>query len=168
MRDSPDMLSMGLRCMEHGYQFHWPANSDLPCFMKPDGSTIHMTVENYIPFLDVDATPAAPFMHSKPTVKHDHVVNEPARPTGNVSFPLNPDSVSRACDKGDSCGGPTATPACHANAAGDNVSSCGSSPATPAADVEGDGGSEERHLRKDSTEKTLRAMKDSYRIPVVT
>ena len=49
LKDTPDVLAMGRRCMNEGYTFVWKAHSDKPYFRKPDGTHIVMKVENLRP-----------------------------------------------------------------------------------------------------------------------
>lgn len=51
VQKSPDVLSMGRRCVEDGYSFHWPVGSSSPYFVTPNGDTVTLTVDHYIPFL---------------------------------------------------------------------------------------------------------------------
>lgn len=52
--DSLDVLCISRRSTRNGYEFQWPAHSDSTYFIKPDGSTVHMAIENYVSFLSVD------------------------------------------------------------------------------------------------------------------
>jgi len=51
LKSTPDVLTMGRRCMEDGYSFVWKAKSNQPHFRKPDGTRIYLTVEHYVPYL---------------------------------------------------------------------------------------------------------------------
>ena len=52
--DTPNLLSVGYRCMELGFAFHWEPMS-LPYFVLPDGKTeIDLCVDSYVPYLDDD------------------------------------------------------------------------------------------------------------------
>ena len=51
LNSTPDVLTMGRRCMEDGYSFVWKAKSNRPYFRKPDGTRIYLTVEHYVPYL---------------------------------------------------------------------------------------------------------------------
>ena len=37
--------------MEAEWEFHWPAYSDSPYFVRPGGSTVHLEVQNRVPYL---------------------------------------------------------------------------------------------------------------------
>jgi len=46
MADSPDVLSMGRRCVKMGYSFHWPAGSLKPYLIRPDGVKVELIVRD--------------------------------------------------------------------------------------------------------------------------
>eukprot|EP00971_Amphidinium_carterae_P092319 1827943-Amphidinium_carterae.1 len=48
---TPDVLSVGRRCMTEGYSFHWDSGA-YPYFIDKKGRRISMTVDRYIPYLD--------------------------------------------------------------------------------------------------------------------
>ena len=49
---SPDVLSIGRRCQELGYEFHWPAHSSTPYFVSPDGrDVIKLETIDFVPHL---------------------------------------------------------------------------------------------------------------------
>lgn len=88
-----------------------------------------MTVENYVPFLNANAMPVAPAMHSEPVVVHDHRTDESDGPTR-----VNPPGGMVG-----ERGGSTTSIAGRAEDAVHEARWCGGSPATPAAEVDGDG-----------------------------
>jgi hypothetical protein len=49
--DSPDVLSIGRRCVDEGFSFHWPAGSSEPYFIDQDGERITLETEAYVPYL---------------------------------------------------------------------------------------------------------------------
>eukprot|EP00974_Lingulodinium_polyedra_P060382 5821575-Lingulodinium_polyedra.AAC.1 len=55
MNESPCALSVGQRCMDHGYSFVWVENM-LPCFVMPEEGVALMTVSKCCPCYDGDAT----------------------------------------------------------------------------------------------------------------
>jgi hypothetical protein len=57
LNSTPDVLSLGRRCVEMGYEFHWKRGSMSPHFVLPDDSVIHLQVDGFIPYLPVDAIP---------------------------------------------------------------------------------------------------------------
>ena len=62
LQSTPPVISVGERCMNYGYSFHWPAWSEAPYLETRDGHVIRLTVENRVPYLymqDIeDALPA--------------------------------------------------------------------------------------------------------------
>ena len=56
---TPNVLSIGRRCVDHGYSFVWEAYSWEPYLVSPMSVHIQMVVEDYIPYI-VTPTPAAP------------------------------------------------------------------------------------------------------------
>ena len=44
-------LSLGKLCIDNGFEFRWPAHSQLPVLTRPDGLEIFMEVQNYVPLL---------------------------------------------------------------------------------------------------------------------
>ena len=62
MKSCPPVLSLGYRCQEEGYTFHWPAYSDTPSLIAPNGEELDIYTDSYIPYLRTSrgvATPAA-------------------------------------------------------------------------------------------------------------
>jgi hypothetical protein len=55
--DTPDLLSVGYRCKEFGFGFHWDPRS-VPYFVLPDGTEVDLHVDHYVPYLfdDGDVT----------------------------------------------------------------------------------------------------------------
>ena len=60
LKNTPDVLTMGHRCMCEGYSFVWKAHSNKPFFRRPDGKRISLTVDHYVPYLLTDLDIAAP------------------------------------------------------------------------------------------------------------
>ncbi|KAI4258793.1 MAG: hypothetical protein L6R35_007468, partial [Caloplaca aegaea] len=50
MDENPPLMSVGKRCMEHDYEFHWYPKQ-APYFISPDKETITLEVENSVPLL---------------------------------------------------------------------------------------------------------------------
>ena len=48
--DTPAVLSVGLRCMQKGYSFIWPAG-EKPYYVLPDGQVVELEVIDDIPYL---------------------------------------------------------------------------------------------------------------------
>eukprot|EP00974_Lingulodinium_polyedra_P054864 5276899-Lingulodinium_polyedra.AAC.1 len=54
--NTPNVLSVGMRCVQHGYSFIWPAKEN-PYFILPDDRVVQFEVVKYIPYLQ----PGKPF-----------------------------------------------------------------------------------------------------------
>ena len=52
-------LSVGRRCAQHGYSFHWDAFESKPMFKGPNGDYVELTVENFVPLIKSGVRPAA-------------------------------------------------------------------------------------------------------------
>ena len=50
MEQTPAVLSVGRRCTQEGYAFHWPPRKS-PYFIKPDGEKILCEVHAYVPYI---------------------------------------------------------------------------------------------------------------------
>mgnify|MGYP000087478941 FL=1 len=50
LHDTPPVLSVGKRCMEQGFTFHWEAGQ-LPIMTNPEGLVVELEVERNIPYL---------------------------------------------------------------------------------------------------------------------
>ena len=48
---TPAVLSVGRRCVDFGYAFHWPAGSHKPYFVTPKGKRIELIVQDYVPYV---------------------------------------------------------------------------------------------------------------------
>ena len=48
---TPAMLSVGRRCVDFGYAFHWPPQSHKPYFVTPKGKRIELVVQDYVPYV---------------------------------------------------------------------------------------------------------------------
>ena len=61
--NTPDVMSIGYRCVEKGYGFHWKPYSHKPFYYLPDGNVVTMFERGYVPYLadtlDNVACPAA-------------------------------------------------------------------------------------------------------------
>ena len=51
LEQSPAVLSVGLKCMEQGYDFLWFANQK-PLLVRPDGKVIELRIDGHVPMLD--------------------------------------------------------------------------------------------------------------------
>ncbi len=75
--DSPDVQSLGKRCIEDGFGFHWEPHSLTPYLVEPGtGRHIRLIVENFCPYL-VDPIGAVP------TLTHKNIVMATLTPTSS-------------------------------------------------------------------------------------
>ena len=52
VKSTPAVLSVGMRCIDDGYDFVWNGSrGEDPYFVKPDGKIIPLTVNDYVPYL---------------------------------------------------------------------------------------------------------------------
>ncbi|MCP4194465.1 MAG: hypothetical protein GY768_27980, partial [Planctomycetaceae bacterium] len=65
--NTPAVLSIGARCMEHGYSFIW-LRGEAPYFIKPDGNIVEFDVIDNIPYLIPGKASCQPKTPSKDTV----------------------------------------------------------------------------------------------------
>jgi hypothetical protein len=62
---TPAVLTVDLRSVEHGWDFHWKAFASKPTWVKPDGTHVPIKVKGYIPYVEdkednlICAAPAA-------------------------------------------------------------------------------------------------------------
>ena len=54
LEDSPDVYSVGYRCIEEGWEMRWPAWSHHPYFKRPDGMFVVLVADEYIPYVVED------------------------------------------------------------------------------------------------------------------
>ena len=76
MESMPAVLSIGRRCMVHGYAFSWPANKS-PFFTKTIGEKVYCDAHAYVPYL----------RHRDPTWEEGSVA-APANATKNAAVPI--------------------------------------------------------------------------------
>lgn len=67
--DSPSLLSVGYRCMELGFSFHWPAGKS-PHLVTPNEKRVDLVVRNYVPVLTSDTTKGKELLEHCLAVKH--------------------------------------------------------------------------------------------------
>jgi hypothetical protein len=73
---TPAVLSVGRRCMEDGFSFHWPAGGN-PVFVSPNGTQLVCEVDNFVPYLperplgEPEPQPAAPSPEAAPPASGD-------------------------------------------------------------------------------------------------
>ena len=73
-------LSLGKLCIDNGFDFRWPAHSQLPVLTRPDGLEIFMEGQNYVPLLTTSLSDsdyivdyAMPFTEEKGSASTDDV-----------------------------------------------------------------------------------------------
>ena len=60
MDDTPDVISIGWRCVELGWSFWWPPSSLHPVLTPPQGNAVVCNVRGHIPYVDnTSAIPAS-------------------------------------------------------------------------------------------------------------
>lgn len=78
LTDSPDVLSMGRRCIDQGYEYTWAAHDSRPFFLMPGRETLTLEAENDMPFLPIDAKPTAAATQPTTPVEHDSTMQDSA------------------------------------------------------------------------------------------
>jgi hypothetical protein len=79
---TPPVLTIGRRCMQEGYSFHWPSGQQ-PTLTTPDGETLVLEVDNFVPYL-----PEAP-------------IGEEREPPAALPSPAAPGSEDEAEERDD-------------------------------------------------------------------
>ena len=51
--ECPAALSVGIKCLDQGYSFVWPANGT-PILVRPDEKIVQLRVDGHVPVLDSD------------------------------------------------------------------------------------------------------------------
>ena len=64
LANTPNVLSIGRRCVDHGYSFFWDAYSLEHYLASPKNVRIKMIVEDYIPYI-ITTSPAVPAVVSR-------------------------------------------------------------------------------------------------------
>ena len=62
LAQTPNVLSVGMRCMRQGFTFIWPAG-ERPYFILPSGQIVVLEVKGDIPYLHPGASSCAPRPH---------------------------------------------------------------------------------------------------------
>ena len=71
VRSTPPVLSVGMRCIDQGYDFVWRGSrKENPYFRKPDGTKIEMVVDDYVPYIPSSCHVALP------AVEGNDIINE--------------------------------------------------------------------------------------------
>ena len=66
--ETPDVLSIGMRCVEHGWSFWWPPKSVHPILTPPTGEEIVLSVHGNIPCILEGEEPCAAAAPAKVTL----------------------------------------------------------------------------------------------------
>ena len=76
---TPNVLSVGLRVMEYGYSFSWPAFS-VPTITTPQGRVIELGVHDYIPYLRTGGSSGGALAPAMPPTSESSVFPNAPRP----------------------------------------------------------------------------------------
>ena len=93
--NTPDVLSIGRRCVEDGYSFNWKPYSLHPTITTPDGRVVELTSRDCVPYLDDFepsyslAVPAVVIATSQKDEGRKRVTWDPIGPTYDYPTPLN-------------------------------------------------------------------------------
>ena len=77
LEHTPSVVSIGQRCREMGYAFHWHSCSNEPYFEAPDGTIIPLVVYGNVPYLEKLTT-------TDPAVPAELGAEDVACPTGSL------------------------------------------------------------------------------------
>ena len=84
LNSTPDVLSLGRHCAQHGFEFHWKAWVAAPTWTKPNGEVITLPTENFVPYLDEEGITTAPASTTKlvhqGVARGIHLYNNTPRP----------------------------------------------------------------------------------------
>ena len=76
LENTPNVLSVGLRCMEYGYSFHWPCGQ-VPYLVTPDGFQVDCVVENNVPILPTTHECPEGFAMPAPKTRLEEALSRP-------------------------------------------------------------------------------------------
>ena len=79
LENTPNVLSVGLRCMEYGYSFHWPCGQ-VPYLITPDGFQVDGEVENNVPTLPTTHEFLNGFAVPAPKTQLEEALSRPNEP----------------------------------------------------------------------------------------
>jgi len=71
LKDTPDVLSIGKRCVEQGFAFHWNSGES-PYILRPDGGRVDCFVENNIPYVIEPTGVACPISYGNSSSSSGH------------------------------------------------------------------------------------------------
>ena len=78
LKDSPAVITVGRRCMEQGYSFHWDPFKP-PVITHPDGTKVTCVVENYCPYVVEEGGVACALTATEGTSSSSSSSRAPAR-----------------------------------------------------------------------------------------
>ena len=88
LESSPAVLSLGVKCLDQGYSFHWESGK-APVMVRPDGALIQLKVDGHVPYMDssCEAEPslsAVAASRPAPAPVHDEGIDEGDDPDDEV------------------------------------------------------------------------------------
>ena len=106
LKSTPAVISLGLRCMEYGYDFIWLHGKN-PYLITPTGRKVELVVINYVPYLDeggdyhrrvVVAGPCGETSDlrnnvAQPSVQQTHGMAAPSSASSSAGEPMEVDTV---------------------------------------------------------------------------
>jgi hypothetical protein len=96
---TPPVLSIGKRCMEEGYAFHWEAG-EAPYLVTPDGGCISLLVENNIPYLNNSVARYAACPSKVVSEEQEHKLDDDTAQHGDDGVrPSDPDFYGAVFDE---------------------------------------------------------------------
>ena len=82
---TPDVLSIGRRCVEGGYAFHWEPYSLAPTMITPDGTIVTLVSRDCCPYIDDPEPDCVNPAVAATQLKEKHVTWDPAFATDDSS-----------------------------------------------------------------------------------
>ena len=104
---SPAVLSLGVKCLDQGYSFHWESGK-APIMVRPDGALIQLKVDSHVPYMDssCEAEPSLSAVAASkpaPAPVHDEGIDEGDDPNDEIERFVRPrkeeDLVAEASTK---------------------------------------------------------------------
>ena len=88
LESSPEVLSLGVKCLDQGYSFHWESGK-APTMVRPDGALIQLKVDGHVPYMDssCEAEPSLSAVAASkpaPAPVHDEGIDEGDDPDDEV------------------------------------------------------------------------------------
>ena len=105
VRSSPPVISVGMRCVEDGYDFVWRGSKGEPPYMvKPNGERIELVVRDYVPyFANKSKTISTPSTQPRPSIATpaSEEDQQSPEPDGEIEIisdePIDVPSPSQCC-----------------------------------------------------------------------